>query len=83
MKTFALAIITALSSASSEPNPPSWDTKGVKIIDPNDGTCQHTVDAIWSENGGSNNHGQWSKSRYAVMFKPGSHNCHVRVGFYT
>jgi hypothetical protein len=73
MKTFALALITALTWGSSEPNPPSWDTKSVKIIDPNDGTCQKTVDAIWGENGGSNNHGQWSKSRYAVMFKPGSH----------
>jgi len=36
--------------SGSEPNPPHWDTKHVKIIDPNDSRGgQSAVDAIWNE----------------------------------
>ena len=28
-------------------------------------------------------HGQWSDSRYALMFKPGNYACNVNVGYYT
>ncbi len=46
--------------AATEPNPPTWDTTGVKFIDPlNPEEGQNIVNKIWAENGGWNpdNHG--------------------------
>lgn len=68
---------------AAEPNPPHWDTHHVKIIDPNDHGAQKTVDDIFHEVGGNGNHGEFSDSRYAILFKPGYHHVNVRVGFYT
>ena len=71
MKTFTCALLGACAVAT-EPNPPVWDTKSVKFITPSS-DCQSIVNAVWFENGGSNppNHGQWSTSRYALMFTEG------------
>ena len=78
---FTNLLLTAALAA--EPNPPSWDTNSVKIFSPSDTDCQSRIDDVWHEMGGECNHGQWSDSRYALMFKPGSHACNVNVGYYT
>lgn len=87
MNSFAKFLLIASSAMlcdAAEPNPPSWDSNRVKIIDPsNSGWGQQAVDAIFAENGGNGVHGQFSDSRYAVMFKRGNHNVNVKVGFYT
>lgn len=47
--------ITALLigvTAAVESNPPNWDPHSVKIIDPNV-ECQHLVDFIFTEMGGT------------------------------
>ena len=41
------------------------------------------MDAIFAENGGDGVHGEFSDSRYAIMFKRGQHDVRVKVGFYT
>lgn len=41
------------------------------------------MDDIFHEVGGSCNHGEFSDSRYAIMFKPGNHHVNVKVGYYT
>jgi len=33
--------------------------------------------------GGADDNGQWSNSRYALLFKAGYHDCSVNVGYYT
>jgi len=70
--------------AYNEPNPPSWDTSKVKVIEAGQ-DAQSLIDQIYSEMGGTNppENGQFSDSRYALLFKPGSHDLDVRVGFYT
>ena len=86
MKFVAIFLLTACIVSASEPNPPRWDTKWVKFIDPKDSYHgQRTIDDVWHENGGSNpgNHGQWSSSRYALMMKPGYHAVDLNLGFYT
>ena len=79
MSKFAFALIAAFVAAN-EPNPPTWDTRYVKI-----NPDQNAIDAVWHENGGINNgnHGQWSSHRYALMFTQGHHQVNVNVGFYT
>jgi len=72
-------------SFCQEPNPPNWP-KNVFVLDPSTSDKSQTiVDQIFSENGGHDPpfHGQWSNSRYALLFKPGSHNVVVNVGYYT
>jgi hypothetical protein len=83
MKTFACALLTACTAAT-EPNPPTWDTNSVKLITPSS-DCQSIVNAVWFENGTTNPelNGQWSTSRYALMFTEGFHDCDVNVGYYT
>ena len=80
--TVALAAEQNLSD-SGQPNPPNWDTDRVKIFSPDDTDCQTVVDEIFEDVGGYCNNGEWSDSRYALMFKPGSHTCNVNVGYYT
>ena len=81
LTSFTSLLLTAVLAA--EPNPPNWDTNRVRVFSPGDSDCQSRVDEVWHEMGGYCNHGQWSDSRYALMFKPGSHACNVNVGFYT
>ena len=79
--TFTSLLLTAALAA--EPNPPQWDENRVRIFSPGDSDCQSRVDEVWHEMGGYCDHGQWSDSRYALMFKPGNHQCNVNVGYYT
>ena len=81
---FLMVASSAMVCDAIEPNPPTWDSNRVKIIDPsNPSFGQQTVDAIFAENGGNKVHGEFSNSRYAVMFKKGYHNVNVNLGFYT
>ena len=84
LSKYLMIASSAIICQAAEPNPPVWDTSKVKIIDPNNPEyAQKVVDDIFAENGGDDNHGQWSDSRYAVMFKRGNHSVDVKVGFYT
>ncbi|KAH3744269.1 secreted protein [Pelomyxa schiedti] len=74
-----------LSLSMCEPNPPTWP-KNVYIFDPaTPSTTQAAIDAVFAENGGNSppDNGQWSNSRYALMFMPGTHAVTVDVGYYT
>jgi len=83
MKSFIASLLLSAALAS-EPNPPHWDTKHVKVVDPHDSRgCQGLSDSLFGEMGGYCNKGQWSNSRYAVLLKSGFHNCHFKVGYYT
>merc|ERR1712013_92753 len=83
-KTIFATLLVAAFAAGNEPNPPNWDTERVLIFDPTDTDCQSRVDKVWFEMGHSGcDHGQWSDSRYALMFKPGDYTCNVNVGYYT
>ena len=77
-------MIQLLSLATLEPNPPQWPAS-VRVFSPTDTDIQATVDAAFAENGGHAppNHGQFSSSRYAFLFRPGSYAVDVPVGFYT
>lgn len=77
----ATMLLSAVTLAN-EANPPHWDTKHVKVIKAGS-NCQSLADSIFGEMGGTCNHGQWSNSRYALLFEAGYHNCKVNVGFYT
>jgi hypothetical protein len=76
---FATSLVAAI-----EPNPPNWDTKSVKIFSPGDADVQSTLDAIHAEMGGTSppNNGQFSSSRYALLFHAGQHNVNVDLGYY-
>lgn len=85
-------VVTGLGEQiDPQPNPPPWDTDHVFVLDPAEsGTCQALVDRLHQEMGGRNENspnncqrGQFSSSRYAVLLRPGFHDCFVRVGFYT
>lgn len=68
-----------------EPNPPVWPST-VKVYGPgDDATATADVNQAFATNGGHNpaNHGQFSDQRYAFLFKPGSYNVDVPVGYYT
>jgi len=59
----------------------------VRIFGPTDSKDQieGTVNAAFRENGGRTptNHGQFSSSRYAFLFKPGIYDVDLPVGYYT
>lgn len=69
-----------------QPNPPVWPAS-VKVFYPgHDDEVKGVVEQIFQENGGTSPeefHGQWSNSRYALLFTPGQYNVHVNVGYYT
>jgi hypothetical protein len=74
-----------LHAVCEEPNPPNWPSN-VYVFDASTSSkTQGIIDQIFSELGGHNPpfHGQWSNSRYALLFKPGVHNVNVNVGYYT
>ena len=78
-------MIIAAFALSAEPNPPNWPSS-VQIFAPgDDAKAQTAVNAAFAENGGHQpaNHGQFSSKRFAFLFKPGSYNVEVPVGFYT
>jgi len=62
-----------------EPNPPRWPSN-VYIFDAaNSGASQTIIDRVYTEMA----HGEFSNSRYALLFKPGNHNVMANVGYYT
>eukprot|EP00929_Paragymnodinium_shiwhaense_P106241 TRINITY_DN7147_c0_g2_i1.p1 TRINITY_DN7147_c0_g2~~TRINITY_DN7147_c0_g2_i1.p1 ORF type:complete len:728 (-),score=119.10 TRINITY_DN7147_c0_g2_i1:437-2620(-) len=71
---------------SVQPNPPTWPGS-VHIFGPEDSTAviQQAVKAAFAQNGGHSpgDHGHWSKLRFAFLFKPGSYDVDVPVGYYT
>jgi len=84
MKFLVIFLLVTVSLCSTEPNPPAWPNN-VIIVEPGDSQAQEKIDRIYSENGGHqpDNNGQWSSDRYAILFKPGTHDLDVNVGFYT
>jgi len=78
MKFFLLCVYAGLV-LSLEPNPPTWPRS--VVINPS----QTKINSIYAEQGGHipEEHGQWSKSRYALLFTPGSYGVDVPVGYYT
>jgi hypothetical protein len=76
-------VLLQLPSALSEANPPVWPSS-VKVYGPgDDSTAQADVNAAYAINGGQPDHGQFSTSRFAFLFKPGSYDVEVPVGYYT
>lgn len=89
MKWLAICLLASINLFSAEPNPPTWPAN-VVVIEEGDTHAQDKINQIYSENGGhavggedSPIPGQWSKDRYALLFKPGNHTLNVNVGFYT
>jgi hypothetical protein len=72
--------------AQSQPNPPTFGS-GVRVFGPGDNMdeIQGAVNAAYANNGGHDppDHGHWSEHRYAFLFKPGTYNVEVPVGYYT
>jgi len=67
-----------------EPNPPVWPAS-VQVFGPESSTndINSAVQDAFTTNGGSDEHGQFSSSRFAFLFKPGSYDVDVPVGYYT
>ena len=61
----------------TEPNPPAWPSS-VAVFSQEDSVSkiQSAVDAAYALNGGQNpvDNGQFSKHRFAFLFKPGTSN---------
>jgi hypothetical protein len=70
--------------AASEPNPPVWPGS-VFVFTPTTPAANitATVNAVFNENGGRKDRGQFSSDRYALLFMPGSYEVDVPVGYYT
>ncbi|CAJ1341081.1 unnamed protein product [Effrenium voratum] len=70
--------------AEAEPNPPQWPAS-VNVFGPEDdlATIEAAVNAAYAVNGGQPDIGQFSSKRFVFMFKPGSYNVDVPVGYYT
>lgn len=68
----------------SEPNPPKWPDS-VAVFAPGDADISEKVAAAYASNGGHDpaNHGQFSSKRFAFLFKPGTYDVDVPVGYYT
>ena len=75
----------SFSAAAPEPNPPNWPASVTVCSADDAAACASSVDAAFATNGGHDppNHGQFSSSRYAFLFKPGKYTIDVPVGFYT
>jgi len=76
----------AADLTQAQPNPPTFGS-GVRVFGPDDNVqeIQSIVDAAFANNGGHDppDHGHWSEHRYAFLFKPGSYDVEVPVGYYT
>jgi len=79
-----LALLAVLLVVNGEPNPPIWP-QSVRVFGPEDSvdTIQAAVNAAYALNGGQPDLGQFSEHRFVFMFKPGSFNVEVPVGYYT
>ena len=72
------------AGAGGEPNPPTWPSS-VTVFSPSNATAdiERKVQATYIENGGREDHGQWSEDRFAFLFMPGTYHADVPVGYYT
>ncbi len=73
-----------LAWAGSEPNPPKWPAS-VSVFNASMPAADITarVNAVYNENGGRKDNGQFSPDRYALLFMPGTYDVDVPVGYYT
>eukprot|EP00931_Biecheleriopsis_adriatica_P061972 TRINITY_DN372_c0_g1_i1.p1 TRINITY_DN372_c0_g1~~TRINITY_DN372_c0_g1_i1.p1 ORF type:complete len:777 (+),score=117.95 TRINITY_DN372_c0_g1_i1:43-2331(+) len=83
----AMPLLVAAGSAHQlQPNPPVWPSS-VHIFAPEDSAAsiQAAVEAVFAKNGGQtpHDHGQFSSGRFAFLFKPGTYDVEVPVGYYT
>eukprot|EP00438_Fugacium_kawagutii_P004244 Skav217514 [mRNA] locus=scaffold647:81908:101585:+ [translate_table: standard] len=80
-----LALLALLQIASGEPNPPTWPKIANQVFGPGDAiaTIEAAVNAAYALNGGHPDRGQFSSHRFVFMFKPGSYDVEVPVGYYT
>eukprot|EP01084_Bolivina_argentea_P108440 193804_1 len=79
LRIFAL-LLCVLLTFGNEPNPPIWPV--TVLMNPS----QEEIDLIYSEQGGHEppNNGEWSTSRYAMLFTPGSYeDLTINIGYYT
>jgi hypothetical protein len=76
--------VLMLGADAVEPNPPNWPAS-VSVFGPSDTDIDAVVAAAYNENGGHDptNHGQFSDKRFAFLFKPGTYDANVPVGYYT
>ncbi len=75
---------TAAIIIGGEPNPPAWPDS-VVVFHSTDSTAdiEARVNAIFAENGGQKDNGEFSPDRYALLFMPGTYAADVPVGYYT
>jgi len=80
----AAAAGAGVAGAGGEPNPPTWPSS-VTVFSPSNATAdiERKVQATYIENGGREDHGQWSEDRFAFLFMPGTYHADVPVGYYT
>ena len=74
----------AAAPQQSEPNPPTWPgSVSVFTSDMDAANITAKVNAVYNENGGRKDNGQFSPERYALLFMPGRYDVEVPVGYYT
>jgi len=78
------AVPAAVFARATEPNPPVWPDS-VYVFGPETATAtiQDAVQNAYATNGGPEENGQFSSERYAFLFKAGSYDVDVPVGYYT
>lgn len=78
--------VSTLLTAFAQHNPPLWPAT-VQVFGPETrvSDIKEKVQAAFANNGGHTpeDHGQFSEHRYAFLFKPGSYEVDVPVGYYT
>ena len=84
MRSALCAAQLGLAWAGSEPNPPKWPAS-VSVFNASMPAADITarVNAVYNENGGRKDNGQFSPDRYALLFMPGTYDVDVPVGYYT
>ena len=72
------------SQRNVQPNPPLWP-HSVRVFGPTDKGIGDAIASAYAVNGGHDpaNHGQFSKQRFAFLFKPGEYDVDCPVGYYT
>jgi len=80
MKFVCVCFVTA----AAQNNPPTWPST-VRVFGSEDSDIEQVVNAAFQTNGGfvPENNGQFSEDRYAFLFKPGTYNVDVPIGYYT
>merc|ERR1719461_696246 len=82
----AALLLQPAAAMLQRPNPPAWPAS-VQVFGPEDepGHIEAVVENAFRKNGGQKpiNHGEFSFSRFAFLFKPGEYKVDVPVGYYT